>query len=34
LEEYVLESREAVREAVEREKALEARMNEEIKKQA
>jgi hypothetical protein len=33
LEEYVLESRVAVREAVEREKALEARMNEKIKKQ-
>jgi hypothetical protein len=33
MEEMVLESREVAREAVEREKALEAKMNEEIKRQ-
>ena len=33
MEEIVLESRKAAREALEREKALEARMNEEIKRQ-
>jgi hypothetical protein len=33
MEEMVLESREVSREAVEREKALEAKMNEEIKRQ-